>query len=178
MTTPTLGRFFLVALVVHTAAPLAAIAQTNPPQPPRNLRIVNGPVASNCPAGQIGPPPNCVPLPPAPAAGGKQWTLAFAEEFNGTSLDTTKLTPCFDWNFGGCTSSFNTGKEHYQPSQVQVSNGTAKLVAEPLSPPLADNACYQGQCTYKAGLVSTARPRADNGSPYLFAFPTGTSSRA
>jgi hypothetical protein len=77
MTTPTLGRFFLVALVVHTAAPLA---QTNPPQPPTNLRIVNGPVASSCPAGQIGAPPNCVPLPPAPAAGGKQWTLAFAEE--------------------------------------------------------------------------------------------------
>jgi len=173
MTTPTLGRFVLVALVVHTAAPLAAIAQTNPPQPPTNLRIVNGPVASSCPAGQIGAPPNCVPLPPAPAAGGKQWTLAFAEEFNGTSLDTTKLTPCFDWNFGGCTSSFNNGKEHYQPSQVQVSNGTAKLVAEPLSPPLADNACYQGQCTYKAGLVSTARPRADNGSPYLFAFTYG-----
>ena len=123
------GRFVLVALIVHTLAPLAAIAQTNPPQPPTNLRIVNGPVASSCPTGQIGTPPNCVPIPPAPVASGKQWTLAFAEEFNGTSLDTTRLTPCFDWNLGGCTASFNTGKEHYQPSQVQVSNGTAKLTA-------------------------------------------------
>ena len=69
--------------------------------------------------------------------------------------------------------SFNAGKEHYQPSQVQVSNGTAKLVAEPLSPPYASGACYQGQCTYKAGLVSTARPRADNGSAYLFPFTYG-----
>ena len=59
------------------------------------------------------------------------------------------------------------------PSQVQVSNGTAKLVAEPLVPPYASSACYQGQCTYKAGLVSTARPRADNGSPYLFPFTYG-----
>ena len=86
---------------------------------------------------------------------------------------TTKLTPCFDWNYGDCTASFNTGKERYLPSQVRVSNGTAKLVAEPLSPPYANSACYQGQCTYKAGLVSTARPRADNGSPYLFPFTYG-----
>ena len=83
------------------------------------------------------------------------------------------LSPCFDWNYGACTASFNTGKERYLASQVQVSNGTAKLVAEPLTPPYASSACYQGQCTYKAGLVSTARPRADNGSPYLFPFTYG-----
>jgi beta-glucanase (GH16 family) len=163
----------LVAAGAQLVARSLVFAQTAPPAPPTNLRIVNGPVSTSCPAGQTGTPPNCVPLPPAPAASGKQWTVAFAEEFNGTALDTTKLTPCFDWNYGSCTSSFNTGKEHYQPSQVQVSNGTAKLVAEPLSPALADSACYQGQCTYKAGLVSTARPRADNGSPYLFAFTYG-----
>jgi beta-glucanase (GH16 family) len=128
---------------------------------------------TTCPSGQIGTPPNCFPQPPAPAASGKQWTIAFSEEFSGTSLDTTKLTPCFDWNFGGCTDTFNAGKERYLPSQVQVSNGTAKLVAEPLSPPAPDPDCYQGLCTYKAGLVSTARPRADNGSSYLFAFTYG-----
>ena len=54
-----------------------------------------------------------------------------------------------------------------------MSNGTAKLVAEPLAPLYASSACYQGQCTHKAGLVSTARPRADNGSPYLFPFTHG-----
>jgi hypothetical protein len=99
--------------------------------------------------------------------------VSFSEEFNGSALDTSKLTPCFDWNYGGCTSSFNSGKEHYQPSQVRLSNGTAKLVAEPLSPPLADSACYNGQCTYKAGLVSTARPNAGNGSDYLYKFTYG-----
>lgn len=54
-----------------------------------------------------------------------------------------------------------------------MSNGTAKLVAEPLAPAYASSACYQGQCTHKAGLVSTARPRADNGSAYLFPFTYG-----
>ena len=149
----------------------AALAQVNVPQPPTNLRILNEHVS--CPAGLIGAPPNCFPAPPAPVASGKQWTVTYSEEFNGTALDLTKLTPCFDWNFGACTNSFNTGKERYLPSQVQVSNGTAKLVAEPLVPPYANRACYQGQCTYKAGLVSTARPRADNGSPYLFPFTYG-----
>src|SRR4026207_2556114 len=149
----------------------AVLSQAGAPMPPTNLRFVSGLVT--CSNGFIGTPPNCVPPPPAPIESGKQWKLAYAEEFNGTTLDATKLTPCFDWNFGSCTASFNTGKERYLPSQVQVSNGTAKLVAEPLVPPYANSACYQGQCTYKAGLVSTARPRADNGSSYLFPFTYG-----
>jgi hypothetical protein len=111
--------------------------------------------------------------PPAPTATGKHWDLVFAEEFNGASYDPTKLTPCFDWNSGDCTASFNSGRERYMPSQVQVSGGTAKLIAEPLSPPYASSACYQGQCTYKAGLLSTARPNAGNGSSYLFPFTYG-----
>jgi Glycosyl hydrolases family 16 len=144
----------------------AALAQAGIPTAPRNFRIVDGPFG--CPSGQIGTFPNCFPAPPAPVASGKQWRIAYSEEFNGTALDPTKLTPCF-----ACTASFNTGKERYLPSQVQISNGTAKLVAEPLVPPYASSACYQGQCTYKAGLVSTARPRADNGSAYLFPFTYG-----
>jgi Glycosyl hydrolases family 16 len=67
--------------------------------------------------------------------------VTFSEEFNGTTLDTSKLTPCFDWNFGDCTASFNAGKERHLPSQVRVNNGTAKLVAEPLSPPYNNGAC-------------------------------------
>ncbi len=128
-----------------------ALAQATAPGAPTNLRIINGNGA--CPGDQIGAPPNCFPAPPAPVAGGKHWRVTYSEEFSGTTLDLTKLTPCFDWNFGGCTNSFNAGKERYLPSQVQVSNGTAKLVAEPLVPPYANSACYQGQCTYKAGLV-------------------------
>jgi beta-glucanase (GH16 family) len=113
------------------------------------------------------------PAPPPPPAPGKIWQLVFAEEFNGTGYDPTKLTPCFDWNFGDCTASFNQGRERYLPGQVRVGDGTARLVAEPLSPPYASDACYQGQCTYKAGLLSTARPSAANGSSYLFPFTYG-----
>ena len=159
-----LGLFTILCIGGGTA-----LAQMTVPTAPTNLTVS----AASCPTGQIGAPPNCFPLPPAPVASGKQWTVAYFEEFNGTALDTTKLTPCFDWNFGDCTASFNSGKERYLPSQVRISNGTAKLVAEPLSPPYPNNACYQGVCTYKAGLVSTARPQANNGSGYLFPFTYG-----
>jgi hypothetical protein len=110
--------------------------------------------------------------PPIAAAAGKHWTVGFAEEFNGSSLDRSKLSPCFDWNSGDCTSTFNGGREHYQPSQVVVSGGTAKLIAAPLNPPYKSSACQNGSCTYKAGLVSTARANADD-SKYLYSFTYG-----
>ena len=80
---------------------------------------------------------------------------------------------CFDWNYGGCTGSFNQGREYYAPSQIRVSGGAARLVAEPTSPPIASGACQNGSCTYLSGLLSTARPRADNGSAYLYTFTYG-----
>lgn len=127
---------------------------------------------SSCAIGEIGSAPNCYPEPPTPAPPGKSWYVVFSEDFDGGDFDHAKLTPCFDWNYGTCTSSFNDGKETYRPEQVRVSDGIAKLVAEPLVPPLADDACYQGQCTYKSGLLSTARPNV-NGGKYLFPFTYG-----
>ncbi len=126
-----------------------------------------------CPSSQMGEFPNCVNMPPVPPAEGKSWHLVFAEEFGGDDYDHTKFTPCFDWNVGFCTSSFNEGKETYRPEQVRVSDGTAKLVAEPLVPPMPDAACLDDLCTYKAGLLSTARPRADDNSDYLYTFTYG-----
>lgn len=137
------------------------------------ITIRSGVSPGTCNSEQVGTYPSCFPKPPAPISSGKQWVVSYFEEFNGSSLDLTKLTPCFDWNYGSCTASFNTGKEIYKPSQVRISNGTAKLVAEPLSPPETSNGCFNGKCTYKAGLVSTARPNASNGSGYLYTFKYG-----
>lgn len=114
----------------------------------------------------------CPIAPPIAAAPGKRWQATYAVEFNGTTFDRTKISPCFDWNSGDCTSTFNNGREHYQPSQVVVYDGTAKLVAAPLDPPHAAEACQESLCTYKAGLLSTARPNT-NRSNYLYAFTYG-----
>jgi hypothetical protein len=136
---------------------------------------VSGPTgdAGGCASGEIGTPPNCFPPPPVPPGSGRRWTVTFSEEFNGTDYDRKKLSPCFDWNYGACTNSFNKGREHYDPAQIAVSNGTAKLTAAPLVPPLSSTGCYQDQCTYKSGLLSTCRPNAGDGSAYLYAFTYG-----
>jgi beta-glucanase (GH16 family) len=136
----------------------------------RYLRLVTAGLVTAAVALPAGCATSGPAIPIAPPAG-KTWTLGFDVEFDGTSLDTTKLTPCFDWNYGDCTSSFNNGKEHYLPNQVQLSNGVAHLVAEPLNPPYASPNCYNGVCTYKSGLLSTARP--NQSSPYLYQFTYG-----
>ncbi|MGZ8766465.1 MAG: glycoside hydrolase family 16 protein [Acidimicrobiia bacterium] len=120
------------------------------------------------------PTPPVVTTPtgvPAPAAAGKQWKQTFGEEFDGTDYDHTKLTPCFDWNYGGCTGSFNQGREWYSANQIAVNDGSAKLVASP-APAMANSACLNGQCTYRSGLLSTAR-RSGNDANYLYAFTYG-----
>ena len=125
-----------------------------------------------CGTGEVGIVPHCFPAPPAPPAQGKTWHLVFSEDFDGNDYDRTKLSPCFDWNHGACTSSFNKGEETYRPEQVRVSDGTAKLVAEPLSAPEPNDACHQESCNYKSGLLSTARPNV-NDSQYPLPFTYG-----
>jgi beta-glucanase (GH16 family) len=123
----------------------------------------------NAPAG----PAPAGASPPFAAAAGRRWSLNFDEEFNGSDYNHSRLTPCFDWNDGDCTASFNHGRERYLPSQVTVSNGTAKLTAGPAATPYPSSACENGSCTYNSGMLSTARPRADNGSDYLYKFTYG-----
>lgn len=134
--------------------------------------------ASRCPSAGTGgcgrdAAPRGGQAPPVAAAAGKRWALTFGEEFNGTDYDHSKLTPCFDWNSGDCTSSFNNGREHYQPSQVRLSNGTATLTAQPAGKPTPASSCEGGSCTYLSGLLSTSRPRADGGQGYLYKFTYG-----
>jgi hypothetical protein len=131
-----------------------------------------GGTGTTCTVGQTPGAGNCI-ASPAPQLAGKSWKVIFNDDFNGTAYDPAKWTPCFDWNFGDCTSSFNAGREHYQPSQVQLSGGVAHLVAAPLSPAYISTACLNSSCTYKAGLLSTARPNAGDGSGYRFPFTYG-----
>jgi len=156
-------------LVADTSASGGQAVSFNAPSP---LPPPPPPPSGGCAAGVTGSAPACETAPPAPAASGKHWNVSFSEEFGGSDYDHSKLTPCFDWNYGDCTSTFNNGREHYQPSQVVVDNGTAKLIAAPLSPPFASSACQNSSCTYKAGLLSTARANA-NDANYLYKFTYG-----
>jgi len=133
------------------------------------------PPTGSCPSGQTGSPPNCVNVP-APVAAGKTWQLTFFEEFNGASYDPNKLTPCFDWNYGACSGTFNKGRDWYNPSQIVVNSGSAKLIATPGRDPNCSPGGNPGPnpCTYKSGLLSTARKRAtDPATAYLYSFTYG-----
>jgi hypothetical protein len=163
------------ATQVSAAVPSASAKATQTPTVGPTLSHSAAPTTTTRPAGGCAFTVSegvCPIAPPATAATGKHWTVSFDEEFNGTGYDHSKLSPCFDWNTGSCTSTFNDGREHYQPSQVVVSSGSAKLIAAPLSPALSDHACQNGSCTYKAGLLSTARPTA-SASKYLYTFTYG-----
>ncbi|HSX01406.1 MAG TPA: glycoside hydrolase family 16 protein [Candidatus Saccharimonas sp.] len=163
-----LGGSMLVFGTAPTPSPTAV------PTPTPTATPTPTPTPGGCAAGVTGAAPACQTAPPATAASGKHWNVSFFEEFNGTDYDHTKLTPCFDWNYGDCTSTFNNGREHYLPSQVTVSNGTAKLNASPLSPPYASSACQNSSCTHKAGLLSTARKSGnDPDTAYLYKFTYG-----
>lgn len=168
-----------------SASPVQSLASSPSASPSLRASASGCPAAtaagqSRCPStaptratAPAGAPPPAGTAPPFAAATGKHWALNFSEEFNGSDYNHARLTPCFDWNTGDCTATFNNGRERYLPSQVTVSNGTAKLTAAPAATPYPSSACQNGLCTYNAGLLSTARPRADNGSDYLYKFTYG-----
>ena len=74
-------------------------------------------------------PPSSDAGVPAPVADGKSWVRTFDESFSGTDYDHQKLTPCFDWNAGTCTGSFNSGREWYDDCMVDVSNARDSAAA-------------------------------------------------
>ena len=104
-----------------------------------------------------------------PAAAGHTWQLSFSEEFETAGYDATKLTPCFDWNYGGCTGSFNQGREYYAASQIRVSGGAAHLDAG--SPAAARSAWREALTLLEPGTPEAERVAGDL-EPLLKGLPT------
>ncbi len=103
---------------------------------------------------------------------GKKWKNTFDESFTTSAGYKSKMSTCFDWNYGSCTKTFNNGREFYDPAQVSVSKGVAKLTAQPAQK--AKSGCgTQGECSYKSGLLSTSRPNAVAKEKYLYKFRYG-----
>lgn len=182
----SVGCRYPAADSIPTASPtLSANDRTDVPARTGTPSLTTTPTATAAPTRTTTPNPTTSPTattttitPAAPAglpspSGGRHWVTTFDEEFNGTGYDHSKLTPCFDWNSGDCTSTFNNGREHYEPGQVRVSGGAGHLVAEPQRPAISDAACYQGACTYRSGLLATARPNTNADSTYLYKFTYG-----
>jgi beta-glucanase (GH16 family) len=86
-------------------------------------------------------------------ADGSLWQCTFDDEFNGTSLDTTKWTPQQT-----ATSGYNSGDECYvdSPNNVSVSGGVLNLTARQEAAPFTCNDPYGSYTTpYTSGMVTT-----------------------
>ena len=68
------------------------------------------------------------------------WTPDWSDDFNGTSLDTSR------WNALNRKDSYNNEKQYYRPEQATVSNGSLKLTAT--------NQALDGKA-YRSALVQT-----------------------
>lgn len=147
------GKLFLLAAMTVGAVG-AACGQPAADPPVRNV----------APAPSITDPGTMQPLGP-----GGRWTLAFADEFDGTSLDSRKWVTCYWWNKHGCTNLANRELQWYQPGNVTVANGQLRLRAEPAEARGDDGTLYN----YTSALVSTGRDVEDVAQPTRFAFKYG-----
>jgi beta-glucanase (GH16 family) len=78
-----------------------------------------------------------------------KWKQIFDDEFNGTSLDTSKWKPCY--HSGNCTNSGNNELEWYLLENVTVSNGILHLRAKKQIYDAPDGKKYY----YTSGMISS-----------------------
>jgi hypothetical protein len=158
----------LLAVAVSRVSPLTPVTAPAPAKPTTRATGPTGPtgvLAPVTPAAPVAPAPAPVPpapLPPrdlslgpwGPTSG--SWRLAFDDEFNGTSLDSSL------WNTGvmgsGLTGPMNSDElECYSPAQDVVSGGELDLNAAAV--PQTGCPMYGGPQTvnepYVSGLINT-----------------------
>jgi beta-glucanase (GH16 family) len=62
---------------------------------------------------------------------GSGWKQVFSDDFNGSSLDTSKWSPCFYWaDSSGCTNGGAGDLQWFSPDDVLVGNGMVRLRAQ------------------------------------------------
>jgi beta-glucanase (GH16 family) len=76
------------------------------------------------------------------------WVMVFDDEFNGTSLDSTKWYTCYPWQGTICDNT-NTKNMWYTPQNVTVGNGICRLTALKQT--------FNGR-PYTSGMISSTDP--------------------
>jgi beta-glucanase (GH16 family) len=96
------------------------------------------------------------------------WRLAYGDDFNGTALDATKWTDCYQWSVGGCTTASNHELQWYRPENISVANGAMRLTAKREAVVGRDGITYP----YSSGMASTGAD-LNRGVPAKFTFMYG-----
>lgn len=98
-----------------------------------------------------------------------RWSLAFADEFNATELDSAVWVTCYWWDNDGCTNGSTNEQQWYLPEQVSLVDGALHLTAESQRIAASDGGTYR----FASGLVSSGRSTSDVGPEPGFAFTYG-----
>lgn len=169
---------FLLALSLPSGSPQSESRSPAPNLQPLDSLAVATPAApeTTLPAGPPTAPATTVTvaapttLPPTPVnQDDSDWTLVFRDEFDGGELAGQRWVSCYWWDDSGCTNKGNNELEWYQPGNVVVRDGIARLVArrEPIR--ASDGETYP----YTSGMITTGRDRSDLDVPPRFVFTYG-----
>jgi len=112
------------------------------------------------------PPPNPDPMPVGQTG---EWNMVFDDEFNGSSLDTSKWRTCFWWADETCTIESNNEMQLYNPEDVMVGNGVLRLRAQKRDMVAWNGVTYH----YTSGMVMTGGRGGSNPIPPGFSFLYG-----
>lgn len=83
---------------------------------------------------------------------GDGWQLKFSDDFNGSSLDNSKWSPCFYWgSSNGCTNGGAGDLQWFQPDEVSVQDGILRIRAQKRSVVGENNKVFQ----YTSGMIAS-----------------------
>ena len=114
--------------------------------------------------------PNAKAASPVPVEQRDGWTMTFHDEFEGTTLDTTKWVTCYpdmDPRDKGCIHGDEL--QRYLPENVIVSDGTVKLRAQKENYVAPDGEKYK----YTSGMITTGKDKWDTTTPAKFTYQYG-----
>ena len=102
-------------------------------------------------------------------SGDPRGTPTFADDFDGSQLDTRRWNRCHWWGPDGCTISGNHELEWYNADGVSTAAGALRLTAARQPVRGSDGTQY----AYRSGMVMTGRSASDRRSAPKFAFTYG-----
>jgi beta-glucanase (GH16 family) len=113
----------------------------------------------------------------APVRQGDGWTLLFAYDFDGQTLDANKWTTCYwwqdHWTTDGCTNEATQELQWYHPDNVIVSDGTLKIRALKQTVVTEDINGDKKTYDYTSGMITSGRNVSDTSVPAKFVFQYG-----
>lgn len=144
---------FIITSTPTATPPGALPTATSLPPTPTTTPITPSPTNTPFP-----PAPTNTPMPtssptsnpsPSPVGQSGSWRMVFNDEFNGSSLDSSKWRTCFWWADTTCSIETNKELELYNPQDVLVQNGVLRLRAQKRDMVAWNGVTYH----YTAGMV-------------------------